>query len=310
MDLKVRSRIENVVPLGGAAMVVCALALSAPLAGAQERSAQERITQERITQEQRRQTEAPTGWFGVTVNDNGMIDEHGNPFYSGYPVVTTVEPESPAAKAGVRVGDVLITFNDHDMKGSAMALRKWLQPGSSFVVKLRRDGVAKQVRGIIGKRPADFDNSVTLIWTSEGSGGMNMNGATGMGGTGMGGPVSVRVRTPLPSKLPPVLAPSFTFGGGVYPFAGAEFIALNPDLSETLGVGREGVFVTMVMPDSPAQVAGLRGGDVVLTANSIRLENPMALVRAIRRSNDRSIKLGVLRKKNTQATRETILLKW
>ncbi len=299
MDFNARSRMENIAPLKAGALAVCALALAASAAHAQDRGARERIVQE-----QQRQSEAPTGWFGVTVNDNGVIDEHGNPFYSGYPVVTSVEPESPAAKAGVKSGDVLVMFNDHDMKGSALALRSWLQPGLSFVVKVRRDGAARQLRGTIGKRPAGFDNRVTLIWTSEG-GGNSMGGMSG-GGSGMSAPVAVRVRTPMPSKLPPVLAPSFTFGGGVYPFAGAEFIALNPDLSDALGVGHEGVFVTTVVPDSPAQVAGLRGGDVVLTADSIRLDDPIALVRAIRESDDHSIKLGIVRKKKGQ----TILLKW
>jgi len=297
MDVKTRNR-SHKAPLHGAAVVACALALSAPVARAQDRAAEDRIAQE-----ERRQSVAPAGWFGVTVNDNGMIDEHGNPFYSGYPVVTSVEPRSPAAKAGVKAGDILITFNDHDMKGSAMALRDWLQPGSSFVVRLRRNGLSKQVRGIIGKRPSGFDNKVTLIWTTDGS--ETMSGMER--GAGMA-PVAFRVRTPLPSKLPPVLAPSFTFGGGVYPFAGAEFIALNPDLSDALGVGREsaGVLVTAVLPESPAQIAGLRSGDVVLTADSIHLDDPIALVRAIRESDDRSIRLGIVRKKKAQ----TILLKW
>jgi S1-C subfamily serine protease len=298
MDLKVRNRMESIVPMRSTALVACALALSASVARAQDNGAMGRAVEE-----QRRQSEAPTGWFGVTVNDNGMIDENGNPFYAGYPVVTTVEPSSPASKAGVKVGDILLSFNDHDMKGSAMALRSWLRPGLSFVVKLRRKGVAKQVRGTIGKRPAGFDSRVTLIWTSEGTGNM---GAMGGGGMGMSAPVALHVRTPLPSNLPPVLAPSFTFGGGVYPFAGAEFIALNPDLSDALEVRREGVFVTTVIPGSPAQIAGLRGGDVVLTADSIRLDDPIALVRAIRESDDRSIKLGVIRKRKAQ----TILLKW
>lgn len=293
----IRGRMENIIPLRTAAVVACAAALSASAVRAQDRT-----PQERAVEEQRRESEAPTGWFGVTVSDNGIIDEHGNPFYSGYPVVSTVEPESPAEKAGVKAGDILVSFNDHDMKGSAMALRNWLRPGLSFVVKLRRNGAAKQVRGTIGKRPAGFDNRVTLIWTSEGGDNMSEMGV----GTAMRAPMAVRMRTPMPSRLPPVLAPSFTFGGGVYPFAGAEFIALNPDLSDALGVGREGVFVTTVLPHSPAQIAGLRGGDVVLTADSIRLDNPIALVRAIRESDDRSIKLGVIRKKKAQ----TILLRW
>lgn len=298
MDLTVRNRSRKNRALIGAGYVACALAVSASVAAAQDRS-----TQQRIAIEQRRQSNAPDGWFGVTINDTGVIDEHGNPFYEGYPVVTTVEPGSPADKAGVKVGDVLIMFNDHDMKGSAMALRHWLQPGASFLVRLRRDGAAKQVRGTVGKRPPGWEQTVTLMWTSPEGGDVSM-------GTGMVGPQNptrtVRLRTPLPAKLPPVMVGPFSFGGAIYPFAGAEFTAMNPDLSDALGVKQEGVFVTSVIPGSPAGVAGLRGGDVVLTADSIRLGNPMALVRAIRESSDHSIRLEVIRKNKPQ----TILLKY
>jgi serine protease Do len=296
MELSVRNRIESISALRGAAVVACALALSASVASAQDRSAQERIVQERQVRG------GPVGWFGVTINDNGTIDEQGHPFYNGYPVVTSVEPGSPAEKAGVKNGDVLITFNDHDMKGSALALREWLQPGASFVVKLRRDGAAKQVSGTVGKRPPGWDKTVTMIWTTPEGGGAMVSG--------MGGPpnptMRVGVRTPMPTKLPPVMLNTFSFGGGVYPFAGAEFIALNPDLSDALGVKPEGVFVTAVMEGSPAGVAGLRGGDIVLTADSTRLANPLTLVRVIRENADHSMRLGIVRKKKA----ETVLLKW
>ena len=279
-----------------AAYVGCAVIFSATSLAAQDRTTVERVVHARRVQS------GPGGWFGVTVNDTGVLDAQGNPFYNGYPVVTSVEPGSPAEKAGVRVADVLLTFNDHDMKGSALALRNWLQPGSSFVVRLRRDGAPKQLRGTVGKRPADFADRVTLIWTAPVEGG---TGAPGMGGA-QNRAMNVRLRAPLPAKLPPVMLNTFSFGGGVYPFAGAEFTELNPDLSDALGVKAEGVFVTAVVAGSPARLAGLRGGDIVLTADSIRLDDPMALVRAIRESDDRSIRLGILRKKKA----ETILLKW
>ena len=112
-------------------------------------------------------------------------------------------------------------------------------------------------------------------------------------------PMRVTMRAPLPAKLPPVMG-GFAFGSGIFPFAGAEFTVLNPDLSEALHIKREGVFVTSVEPGSPARLAGLRGGDVVLSADAIRLDDPIGLVRAIRESNDRSIKLEILRQKKTQ----------
>ena len=281
--------------LRNTAVIICVLALSASAAGAQDRA-----TQERISLERRRENAAPSGWFGVTVNDNGSIDENGNPFYNGYPTVTSVEPASPADKAGVKAGDVLVMFNDHDMKGSALALRGWLQPGLSFTVKLRRDGAAKEVRGTVGKRPDGWKDRVTLIWSTPEQG-----GEMGAGMGPMPQAMKVRMRAPLPAKLPPVMG-GFTFGSGIFPFAGAEIIALNADMSAALEIKREGVLVTNVIPESPAGLSGLRGGDVVLSADAIRLDNPMDLVRAIRESNDRSIKLEILRKKKTQ----TIVLKY
>lgn len=274
--------------------LLCALAICASSAGAQNQSGmRHRVVREQIAQG------GPRGWFGVTVSDSGLIDEEGNPTFEGYPVVTSVEPGSPAHKAGVRTGDILVEFNSHDMKGNSLALRDLLQPGMSFVVRLRRDNATRIVRGIVGQRPSDFGEHVELIWTEPGEPSMAPLGSRMR--------VTMRTPTPMPVGLPPVLLPNaFAFGGGIYPFAGAEFTPLNQDLSEVLGIKQEGVFVTSVAPGSPARVSGLRGGDVVLSADTIRLKGPMALVRAITASNDHSIKLQIIRKRKPQ----TVMLRW
>jgi S1-C subfamily serine protease len=255
---------------------------------------------------------APRGWFGVTVSDSGLIDERGNPFFNGYPRVTSVERGSPADLAGVRPGDVLVTFNSHDMKGNSLALRDLLEPGMNFVVRLRRGEATREVRGVIGPRPPGFGERVVLIWRGEGqepgSGISSVTTPNVQANVRTGGPVRVTVRTwsPMPVGLPPVLLPMFAYGDGVYPFAGAEFTALNADLGKALGVKREGVLVTNVEPGSPANLAGLRGGDVVLTADSTRLASPIALVRAIREAGDRSIRLGIVRNRKAK----TLMLRW
>ena len=55
----------------------------------------------------------------------------------------------------------------------------------------------------------------------------------------------------------------------------------------------EGVFVTNVVEGSAARTAGLRGGDVIVKADSIKIENPIDLVRAIRIADetDRTVDL-------------------
>ena len=120
------------------------------------------------------------------------------------------------------------------------------------------------------------------------------------------------MRQRLPSTEPlRVLGPAMGYGGGVYPFAGAEFTVLNADLCEALGVKPEGVFVTNVMEGSAARTAGLRGGDIVLKADDIKIESPTDLVRAIRNADTRStnnhaIELRIIRKRKPQ----TLTLRW
>ena len=83
---------------------------------------------------------------------------------------------------------------------------------------------------------------------------------------------------------------------------------LNADLSEVLGVEAKGVFVTNVIEGSPARDAGLRGGDIILKADSIKVETPIDLVRAIRIAddNDRTVALQIVRKHKQQS----LTLRW
>jgi len=113
---------------------------------------------------------------------------------------------------------------------------------------------------------------------------------------------------PAPDPMSMVLPPALGYRTNVYPFAGAEFTVLNSDLSDVLGVKPEGVFVTNVVEGSPARVAGLRGGDIILRADGIKVETPMDLVRAIRSADDsdRRVVLQIVRKHRPQ----TLMLRW
>jgi S1-C subfamily serine protease len=250
--------------------------------------------------------EPPTGWFGVRISDKALLNESGAAFFDRYPVVTNVDPESPAARAGVLAGDVLLTFNSHDMRGGALEMSSWLKPGAPFELRLRRNDAVRVVRGVLGRRPEGWDSVIVVqispterqmmrqrtIETESAAGGLQSS--------------QVRVRVGTPARLPSMLVPALGLGRGVYPFAGAEFTALSNDLSDVLGVKPEGVFVTNVLDGSIARDAGLRGGDVVVMADDIKIENPNDLVRAIRLADDRSVKLQIIRKRKPQ----TIILKW
>ncbi len=209
----------------------------------------------------------PTGWFGVRIQDQAMIDpESGNAFFDSYPVVTGVDSSSPAAQAGVRPGDVLLSFNSHDMRGGSVELSKWLKVGAPFVLRIRRNDAVRVVRGTLGRRPDNWEHNMVVKLTV---------------------PEIMEMRSGA---------------------TGAEFTALNQDLCDALGVKPEGVFVTSVIEGSPARAAGLRGGDVVVKADGIRIESPIDLVRAIRNADetDRSVDLQIIRKHKGQQ----LTLRW
>ena len=54
---------------------------------------------------------------------------------------------------------------------------------------------------------------------------------------------------------------------------GMTYLQVTPQLSAYYDIGVEsGALVTEVIPDSPAERAGIRGGDVIISFNSARLE--------------------------------------
>lgn len=82
-----------------------------------------------------------------------------------------------------------------------------------------------------------------------------------------------------------------------YGWVGVGIQALNEQLIEYFGLkSREGVLVNRVVENSPAQKAGLKEGDIILSANDLRIRSATALIRLISSSEiGMPLKLTILR---------------
>src|SRR5262249_2470605 len=72
-------------------------------------------------------------------------------------VVTNVEPGGPAAKAGIRAGDVSLAYNDQQVDDPNQLPRRIaeMKPGDSVKLQISREGTKRDVKVLIGEFPAD-----------------------------------------------------------------------------------------------------------------------------------------------------------
>jgi len=94
-------------------------------------------------------------WIGVTCRDVPIQPGDPMPVITGGALVTAIDADSPAAKAGLRVGDA-ITRIDGQWVPNALALRNresHLEPGSKVTVSAQREGKQLQFDVTLVERP-------------------------------------------------------------------------------------------------------------------------------------------------------------
>ncbi len=236
-----------------------------------------------------------TGWLGVSFSSNFRVVERPGEtrlfHFQEYPVVEAVEPASPAREAGIEVGDLLLAFKQKDLRAEPIALDEMLSPGNRLPVLLKRGSATRTVTVIVGERPRG-------AWSVE---------------------VDPPARAPRPPTTPEVWVPSpaptatllppqapvhvYALSSSIVTLAGAEMAQLPVEMREQVGA-EGGLLVLKVAQPSPASRAGLRNGDVLVSANGKPLSSARDL-RAAFESSKGALTLDLVRKGKTMSVRMT-----
>ncbi|HEX4467892.1 MAG TPA: PDZ domain-containing protein [Gemmatimonadaceae bacterium] len=235
------------------------------------------------------------GWIGINAQgtqQRAIRDDSVYLRYFNYPRVISVEPSSPAERAGISRGDQLIAYDGADLRDHEINLTKLLQPSRRITVTVRRDGEEREYDVSVAKAPPQIEAL-----------------------RGFSPPDIPADPMPLVLAMPGnrVLAPRAPqiriFDGrdaGVVPVVGAKLVAITDEsLGHIFGVS-SGVLVTEVFGD-PAESSGLRGGDVITRADGRDITDVAQLRRIVAaHGGDRNVELEIVRQKRTRV----LTLRW
>jgi serine protease Do len=179
--------------------------------------------------------------------------------------VRRVNPDSPAAKAGLKESDVILELNGKPVDDIQQFIRtvSETEPGSKVNLTIWRNGARQNVTATIEARPEN-------AWMADP--GMPM--------------------MPPQPQFPPFEA--FPIPGSAR--VGFEGESVSGQLADYFGV-HQGVLVRSVVAGTPAERAGLKAGDVVVKVNGTPVTNPREISAMVRMSRKKNVSMTVVRNK-------------
>jgi len=189
-------------------------------------------------------------------------------------LIEEVTSGSSAAQAGLQKNDVIVKWDGEQIESAREMSRHIRETPAGRAVRLTvmRDGREIEVSVTLGERKALL-NRVSV---------------------GRPAVASVRVRPDLQIR-PPVQDRGHL---------GVEMQGMTPQLAEYFGLSkRSGALVTFVFADSPAAKAGLKAGDVILSAGGETVENPLDIRRALTGKSEGVIEFRIMRDKQEQTVK-------
>jgi S1-C subfamily serine protease len=198
------------------------------------------------------------GWLGVFLNDSSQATEPGI-------AVQGVEPESPAQKAGLAAGDLLLKYDGRQITDA----RQFIQlvqntpVGSSVPLEILRQGQAMTVTSSIeARRPQPVQRRIAFNFPHN------------------------AVMLPSPDVPDPK------------PRVGLDTVLLTPPLADALQMpGQTGLLIVDVAKQLPADRAGVLAGDVIVAVDGRPILDAPGFASYLQgRDWNRALELKIIRK--------------
>ena len=227
------------------------------------------------------------GRIGVSIRD---VDGSDKTKAAAGVVIESVDEDSPASKAGLKVGDIVTEFDGERVRSVRQFTRLVSETpeGRTVAAVVLRDGQ----RVTVNVTPESRGNAFRLFRGDRWEPFEQLYRYETI-------PTPARPSTPAPPAPPramPLPAPleRYFFSGGNQ--LGITANHLEPQLAEYFGT-KEGVLVASVSTDSAAAKAGLKAGDVITTFNGSTVRDPNDLRTKIRNLEGGEFTLGIMRDK-------------
>ena len=179
---------------------------------------------------------------GIQEIDSNRAKELKLPEEAGVEV-TRIAPDSPAEKAGIKTGDVVMQYNGERVEGMDQFSRMVRETPAGREVKIGiiRNGAPQTVTAKIVSRPA-------------------ISGQL----------IPAPVQEPFEFRFPDMPQSRMTWRSAML---GIEAEALDGQLADFFGV-KEGVLVRTVTSGSAADKAGIKAGDVIVRVDDAKVATP------------------------------------
>nr|WP_237487552.1 Do family serine endopeptidase [Parapontixanthobacter aurantiacus] len=206
------------------------------------------------------------GYLGVRIEPvvGDLADSLGLPPNRGEFIQST-EDDSPAARAGIRAGDVVVSVNNRAVTSDQTLsfLVANIEPGTTIPVELIRNGERRRVDVTVARRPSDEELTQRQMFEGDDE-----------------------------SSDPPVESSDI-----VSERLGIQVVELTPQINAQLGIDSDttGVAILSVNPNSDAARKGLQRRDVILQANYRPLDGIAGLEAAIAAAEEENREAVLLR---------------